>query len=87
MSLIFLKLIVSGIAKDYLKYENGNTIKEGDKFKIVSGVNNNYVVDLQNGSTSNSSNVQLYQDNNSATQRFMLKAVAKDDNYYNIAVA
>ena len=73
------------VAVDYAKYDNGSYVLYTDTFKIVSGANNSYVIDLQNGSTANGTNVQLYQDNNSVAQRFKFKAVA--DNHYNIAVA
>ena len=75
----------SGAFAKYLKYEDGTYAKEGDKVKIVSALNNNYVIDLYNGATTNGTNVQLYQNNNSEAQKFIFKA--STNNYYNIAVS
>ena len=59
------------------QYDSNNTyaqkwiiIKDGDGFKIVSALNDNYVLDLSGGNVKNTSNIQLYKTNGTGSQRW-----------------
>lgn len=51
-------------------------------YKLVSAINNNYVMDVNGGSKANFANVQLYEDNNSNAQKFVF--TKQSDGYYTI---
>ena len=51
-------------------------------YKIASGYNNNYVLDIAGGSKNAKANLQLYQSNNTNAQRFII--TYKGNGYYEI---
>lgn len=51
-------------------------------YKLVSALNNNYVMDVNGASTSDSANVQLYEDNGSNAQKFVF--TKQSDGYYTL---
>lgn len=75
-----------GVFIDYLKYEDGTYVKDTDTFKIVSDVNNNYVVETASGLTDNNTNIQLYTFNNSNAQKWKFNN-STTKNYYNFVLA
>lgn len=54
---------------DTLAKDNSNTLADGT-YTISSLLNANYVLDVKDGSTSNSANIQLYQNNGTLAQQF-----------------
>ena len=56
---------------DKLASENKDVLKDGTYF-INSSVNGNYVVDVYNGYTNNGANVQIYKDNGSKAQGWIV---------------
>ena len=60
---------------------NSSGISNGT-YTIVSALNNNYVVDIANGSKSSQANVQLYTNNGTNAQKFEVKK--NSDGYYTI---
>lgn len=69
-----------------LKYSDGTTMKIGDKIRIVSRIEGNYnfLCDVNDGSFESGSNIQLFHNNNSNAQEFLLLA-STEGNYFNIA--
>ena len=59
----------------------GSNVAEG-VYTICSAANNAYVLDIDNANTYNGANVQLFNSNNTAAQKFSIKAVG--DGYYKI---
>lgn len=54
---------------DALAAENRNVLADGT-YTISTLLNSNYVLDVKDGSTSNSANIQLYQNNGTLAQQF-----------------
>ena len=71
---------------DYVKYSDGNYINKNDTIKIVSALNDNLVLDVENTSTADHANIQIYTSHTGDAQKFRVL----DSNvryYYNIAMA
>ena len=59
------------------------TIPSGSIFSIHAGANTGYAVDIAGGSTSDYANAQIYSDNGTAAQQFLIMD-ADSDGYYTI---
>ena len=55
------------------KNQQWKFIKSGNSYKIVSALNERFVLDVCGGGTNNGANVQIYRDNGSNAQRFVLE--------------
>lgn len=65
----------------YLYGITGQTVANGT-YKLVSALNSNYVMDVYDGSSASSANIQLYQDNGTNAQKFTF--TYQSDGYYTI---
>ena len=57
---------------------SSGALEDGSVYKISSGVNGKYVLDVAGGSKSSGGNVQVYQDNGSLAQQFQAKWISGD---------
>lgn len=64
-----LGLQAKNASLDTLAAENRNVLADGT-YTISTLLNSNYVLDVKDGSTSNSANIQLYQNNGTLAQQF-----------------
>lgn len=75
----FSNLILSDITLT-AHWTKSNELQPGI-YKISSALNANYVLDVNNGSTDDTANIQLYQSNDTSAQRFDIEKVG---DYYTI---
>ena len=66
----------------FKKYEEPKQTIEDGIYTIASGVNNNYVLDIEQGSTDNYANVRLWESANVVNQRFEVSYIG--EGYYKI---
>lgn len=79
--------IITSDADKYLKTSNNsvnNSIKVPNGiYKLVSALNNSFVLDIENGSKLSESNLQLYLDNGTPAQQYSI--TMQEDGYYSIS--
>lgn len=71
--------IVQAAENDTVMQKEQRPVADGI-YKLVSAVNNDYVWDIDQGSTEDGANLQLYKDNGSDAQKFLFTYLA--DGYY-----
>ena len=79
----------SGEVVDYLKYSDGSYVTTDDTVKIIPGFSDSYAMDVENGSTEDKTNVQIYTKMNTTLQNNAQSFKITDtltSNYYNIGM-
>ena len=76
---IFLIIFINLVSLNQVKAEE----LEDGIYIIRSSISNNYVLDLNNASTNNGTNIQLYNNNNTDAQKWYIKRIS--NNNYTIA--
>ena len=75
----------SGEVVDFLKYSDGSYVNVVDTVRIVSALGDTFVLDVENGSTENNANVQIYSRQDVDAQKFRIGA-STANKFYNLSM-